>query len=104
MLAETTRGLSTEPSSMLLIVHLYLPPHKHRPGQDIASCTMEFITNDKSSHHLFRLLTLLIVIFMLPMSSLDVQIDSNMHRIIHAPNHYGHVEVSVIREVSWSLS
>ena len=32
---------------MLLTVHLCLPPRKHRPGQYIASCTMEFIGNDK---------------------------------------------------------
>ncbi len=56
----------------------------------------------KSSQHLFRLLTLLIVMFMLPVSSLEVEMGSNSHRIIQDPNDYGQVELFVICEVSWS--
>ena len=54
----------------------------------------------KSPHHLFRLLTILMVIFMLPVSSLEREIGSSSHRIIHDPNDDGHIELFVIREVS----
>lgn len=54
----------------------------------------------KSPHHLFRLLTLLMVIFMLPMSSLEVEIGSSSYRIIHDPNNYGHIELFVIGRAS----
>ncbi len=87
MLAGTARGLSTESSSMLLIL-------------SISTCQPTSTVQDrmwlharwgmsriiKPSHHLFRLLILFIVVFMLPVSSLEVEIDSDSHRIFHDLN------------------
>ena len=58
----------------------------------------------KSSHCLFRLPALLIVILMRLLFSLEVVIDSGSHTIIGALNNHGLVDLFVIWELSWRSS
>ena len=57
----------------------------------------------KSPYRLFRLVILLIVKFMLSVSSLETEVGSHSHPITNDLKGYGHVELFVISELSCSF-